>query len=406
MRLLSLRHFSLARRVLLAGCLLAPGAIYFLVAPASLHAEITIMDEIVCKVNGDIITRSEMDRAHKELEPALRDQGLTGDRLQEAIKEEEPNLLRDKIDNLLLEQKAKEMDFKVDSEVDKQIAAIQSRSKIADPEKFQAFVQEQTGMPYEDYRGTLKSDFLRRRVISEEVSRKIQFKREELQAYYDAHHDEFMRQERVTLREIFVSTIGLNATGQAAAEKKAKDLVSRANKGEKFPDLAQQNSDRAATAQQGGVMPPFTKNGTPGDHMPPDLEAQLWDKDRNYVTDPIKFDDGWEILQIADHQKAGLASFDEVEQEVTNKLFEPRFTPALRGYLNKLRESAFLEIKSPWVDTGAIPNKDTTWIDPAELKPETIKKDEYLNETHHKKLLGLIPIPGTQQSNAGTSSSR
>ncbi len=394
------------RRYLLIGCCLIPAAVHYLAAPTALRAEMTVMDQIVCKVNGDIITQSEMDRARKELEPALREQGLTGDNLQEAIKAEEPNILRDKIDDLLLEQKAKEMDFKVDNDVDKQMAAIQSRSKIADPEKFQAFVQDQTGMPYEDYRGTLKSNFLRQRVISEEVSRKIQFKREELQAYFDAHHDEFMRQERVTLREIFVSTLGLNAAGQAAAEKKAKDLVSRANKGEKFSDLAMQNSDRAATAQQGGLMPPFTKNGSPGDHMPPDLETLLWDKEKGYVPDPIKFDDGWEILQVDQHQKAGLASFDEVEQDVTNKLFGPRFTPALRGYLNKLRETAFLEIKPGFVDTGSIPNKDTTWVDPAQLKPETIKKEEYLAESHRKKLLGIIPIPGTQQSNSGTSSSR
>lgn len=404
MQLLDSRRFW--RRYLAVGCLLAPAAVHYLASPAALHAEMTIMDEIVCKVNGDIITRSEMDRSRKELEAYFREQGLSADKLQEAIKSEEPNLLRDKIDDLLLEQKAKEMDIKVETELNKQMATFQARSKIADPEKFQAFVEQQTGMPYEDYRGNIKSAMLRQRVLSEEVSRKIQFKREELQAYYDAHHNEFMRQERVTLREIFISTVGLNAAGQAAAEKKANDLVARANKGEKFADLAMQNSDRAATADQGGLMPPFTKNGTPGDHMPPDLETQLWDKDKGYVAGPIKFDDGWEILQIDDHQKAGLASFDEVQNEVTEKLFEPRFEPAKRGYLNKLRETAFLEIKPGFTDTGAIPNKDTTWVDPAELKPETIKKEEYLNQTHRRHLFGVIPIPGTQTTNTGTSSSR
>ena len=80
-------------------------------------------------------------------------------------------------------------------------------------------------------------------------------------------------------------------------------------------------------------------------------------------------------------------------------------TPAYRGYLNKLRETAFLEIKPGYADTGAIPNKDTTWVDPAQLKPETIKKEEYLAESHHKHLLG-IPIPGTSAPATGTSSSR
>ena len=83
-------------------------------------------------------------------------------------------------------------------------------------------------MPFEDYRDDLKNQLLTQRVIRQEVSGKIQFKKEELKAYYDAHHDEFMRQERIFLREILVSTEGKDAAGVAAAEKKAKDLVALA----------------------------------------------------------------------------------------------------------------------------------------------------------------------------------
>jgi peptidyl-prolyl cis-trans isomerase SurA len=364
------------------------------------------MDQIVCKVNGDIITQSELDRKEKDLEEFLRSNGLTGDKFQQELAAEKPNLLRQEIDDLLLVQKAKEEDIKVETDLNKQMADLQRRSKITDPDKFQAFVQEQTGMPYEDYRGMMKDNLLRQRVIGEEVSRKIQFKREELQAYYDSHKEEFMRQEEVFLRDIFISTFGMNAQGVAAAEKKAKDLVARANKGESFADLASANSDKASNAAQGGALPPYTKNGTPGDHMPPELEALVWDKAKGFVTDPIKFDDGFEILYVEDHQKAGLATFDEVQGEVSQKLFEPRFNPALRGYLNKLRETAFLEIKPGFTDTGAIPNKDTSWVDPAQLKPETIKKEEYLAQTHRKHLLGIIPIPGTNANATGTSSSR
>jgi peptidyl-prolyl cis-trans isomerase SurA len=384
------------RRFVFLACALAPAAAY---------AEITIMDEIVCKVNGDIITRSELERTRKELEAYLRENGLTGLKLEEEVKAQVPNLLRQKIDDLLLEQKAKELDIKVDSDVNRQLGDIQKKSKIADPDKFQAFIQENTGMPYEDYRANIKSSMLRNRVIGEEVQRKIVFKREELEAYYNAHQDQFQREERVTLSEIFIATVGKDQAGVAAAEKKAKDLVARANKGENFADLATANSDKSATAQQGGLLPPMTKNGTSGVHMPPELEALVWDKAKGFVTDPIKFDDGYEILRVNEHQKAGLASFEEVQLDVQQKLYEPRFEPALRGYLNKLRETAFLEIKPEFTDTGAIPNKDTTWVDPAQLKPETIKKEEILNQNRHKRILG-IPLPGTTAPNTGTSSSR
>ena len=80
--------------------------------------------------------------------------------------------------------------------------------------------------------------------------------------------------------------------------------------------------------------------------------------------------------------------------------------PAYRAYLTKLREAAFLEIKPGYEDSGAAPGKDTAWVDPAQLKPETVTKKQVQEEAHKKKLLGIIPIPGTTASKTGTSSSR
>ncbi|HEY1754377.1 MAG TPA: peptidylprolyl isomerase [Bryobacteraceae bacterium] len=375
-------------------------------AIAPVFAQVTVLDEIVCKVNGEIITRSELEKSRRELEAHLRQNGLRGDKLDAELKKRLADLLRDRIDSILLVQKAKELDIKVDNELNKEIANIQRQSKIADQDKFQAYIREGSGMSYEDFRGEEKNQLLRDAVISQEVSRKITFKREELEAYYNAHQDEFHREERVSLSEIFISSAGMDAAGQAAAEKKARDLVARANKGENFGELAKANSDNAATAQDGGALAPYVK----GD-MPPALEAAVWDKARGFVTDPIRRTDppeGWEILRVNDHQKAGLASFEEVQHEVENKLYQPRFEPAIRAYLTKLRVTAFLEIKSDlgYTDSGAAPNKDTAWVNPADLKPETIKKEEILAQNHRKHIFGLIPIPGTSTANTGTSSSK
>jgi parvulin-like peptidyl-prolyl isomerase len=379
--------------LLLAGCL---------TSSLPLFAAVEVVDEIVCKANGDIITRSDLERAQKELENDIRSNGgLTGARLQEEVKKRMPDLLRNRIDSLLLVAKAKEMDLKVDTEVTKQLADIQLRSGIADPEKFQAYVREQTGMPYEDYKGQLKDDLLKRRVIGEEISRKILFKREELEAYYNEHKDEFMREERVFLREILINTVGKDAAGIAASEKKAKDMTARARKGEKFPELAQQNSDDTYTAQDGGALDPYKKGV-----MPPELEAVVWDKERGYITDPVRVANGFLVLKIEEHPKAGLAEFEEVQNDVQNKMMEPRFEPAYRAYLTKLREAAFLEIKPGWEDSGAAPGKDTTWVNPADFKPETVKKEDLLKEKHKKHLLGIIPIPGTEAAKTGTSSSK
>src|SRR5262249_39855527 len=221
-------------------------------------ADVAVVEEIVCKVNGDIITRTELEKDRRDAEAEFRRENLTGRALQDAVNNVTRNLLRDRIDRLLLVQKGKELDIKIDTDVSKQLAEIQRRSGISDPEKFQQYVREQTGAPYEDYRNELKNRLLTERVIRSEVSSKIQFKREDLQKYYEEHKADFQRQERVFLQEIFVSTDGKDAAGIAAADRKAKDLSARAKKGEKFSELAQTNSDDA-NAQSGGEMPPMAK---------------------------------------------------------------------------------------------------------------------------------------------------
>jgi peptidyl-prolyl cis-trans isomerase SurA len=374
--------------------------VIFCLAVALYGADVSLMEEIICKVNGDIITRGEMNHDRKMMETEMRQQGLTGARLSEALNDAARNILREKIDQLLLVQKAKELDIKVDNELNKQILDIQRTTKIVDPEKFQEYVHQQVGIPFEDYKAELKNNLLREKVVREEISRKITFKKEELEKYYNEHKSEFMRQERVFLREIFISTDGKDAAGLAAAEKKARDLVTRARKGERFAEMAQSNSD-APNAAQGGEMPALEKKD-----LLEDLSKAIWNQSRGYVTDPIKVDRGLAIFKVEEHQKAGLAEFEEAEPEVQDRLFRPKMQPALREYMTKLRAVAFLEIKPGYEDTGAAPGKNTAWSDPAQLKPETVTKEEVAARGHRKKLLGMVPIPGTNSTSSGVSSSR
>jgi peptidyl-prolyl cis-trans isomerase SurA len=361
-------------------------------------AEITVIDEIIAKVNGEIITRADYERSRKQLEANLRQQGAAGQRLADSMRMGEKDILRERIDQLLLQSKAKDLNLNVDSEVAKQLADIQRNAKISDPDKFQQFVKDETGVPYEDYKNDRKNELLTSRVIRQEVSSRIQIKREEAQQYYDGHKDEFQRQERVFLREILV---GIQpGVDTAVAEKKAKDLTARAKKGEKFDELARANSD-AVSAQQDGEIGAYEKG-----KLRPEIEKTIWDQPRGFVTDPINVGNGFLILKVEEHQKAGLAGFEEVQSEITNKLFGPRFAPELRRYLTELRMNAFLEIKPGYEDSGAAPGKSTAWVDPAEIKPETVTKEQVAAKQRHRRLLGFVPIPGTTTQNTGTSSSR
>jgi peptidyl-prolyl cis-trans isomerase SurA len=355
-----------------------------------LAADTAVVEEIVAKCNGDIVTRGDLDRSRRELIETLRSGGVVGDDLEKQLTEREKNLLRDRIDQLILAQKAKDLNINVDAEVSKQLSAIQSDSKIADPEKFQAYIKEQSGLSFEDFKQEMKNRYLTQRVIRDEVSEHMSVKHEDLEKYYNEHKTEFVREERVFLQEILISTEGKDAAGAAAAEKKAKDLVARARKGERFAEMARDNSD-SVSAKGMGELPPYKK----GD-LSKNLDDLVWNQPKGYITDPVRTANGFLILRVEDHQKAGQAELSEVESQINEKLLAPRLDAAVREYLTKLRKDAFLEIKADYIDTGAAGGKDTAWVDPAQLKPETVKKEEVESHVRHKRLLWSIPVPGTQ----------
>ena len=362
--------------------LFAAGARY---ADRQMDPQIRTVEEIVAKVNGEIITRGELTKQRLAIEAELQQQGLLGIALQQAADRRAADALRDQIDQLLLVQKGKELNINVDADVNRRIAEIQSQSKVADPEKFHEWLQQQTGEPFEDFKLLMKNQLLTQRVISEEVYRNIVIPKADVEKYYNEHKGDFIRQEMVQLREVLVAVTDPSPETVAAAEKKAKGLVDRARKGEaKFPDLARQYSD-APTATSDGELGAFKR----GD-LAKEIDDIVFKQPKGYVTDPIRRPAGFEIYRVDEHYAAGQASLTEVESEINAKLVEPRVGTKVRDFLTTLRANAFLQIKAGYVDSGAAAGKDTSWQDPASLKPETTTK-ETVAAHGHKKFLHVIP---------------
>jgi peptidyl-prolyl cis-trans isomerase SurA len=362
------------------------------VVPLASAADVKLVEEIAAKVNGDIITKGELEQQRRDLERSARAEGMTGQKLTDSLREYDSNALRERIDNLLLVQKAKDLNINVDAEITRQMADIQVRAKISDPDQFQKYIQEQTGMTYTDYKDQLKRQMLAQRVIGQEVGYRMSVPENEARKYYDDHKNEFVRQEQVFLSQIVISTEGKTPEQVAAAEKKAKDIVARARKGERFTELVRENSDDPETSRTGGSLPPYGKG-----MMAKQMEDAVFNpaNKKGFVTDPFKVPQGFVILRIDERYEAGQASYEEVKSEIQETLTRPKMEPKIREFLTRLRAEAFLEIKDGYIDSGAAPGKDTRWRDVAQLKPQTTTKEEVAARVkRHKKLL-FIPIPGT-----------
>jgi parvulin-like peptidyl-prolyl isomerase len=361
--------------------------------PLAVAADVKVVEEIAAKVNNDIITRGELEHRRLEIDQELRRQGLTGVKLSDAVKQAERDALREQIDQLLLVQRGKDLDIKIDADVTRRLAEIQVQNKISDPDQFQEWIRQQTGMPYEDFKQQLTNQILTQRVVGQEIGSRITIAEPEMQKYYDEHKKDYVREEQVFLSQILISTEGKNEEQIAAAEKKAKDLTARARKGEKFTDLARDNSDDPETAKAGGYIGGYKKG-----LLLKQIEDTVFKEKKGYVSDPMKIEKPpcFLIVRVDERYEAGQASFEEVKTEVEDRLREPKIEPKVREYLTRLREEAFLQIREGYIDSGAAPGKDTRWQDVAQLKPETTTKEEVASRIRNrKKLFGLVPIPGT-----------
>lgn len=355
-------------------------------------ADVTVVEQIVAKVNGDIITNSDLLRARRNLVEEMKGRKASAADIEKALAETEKNTLRDRIDTLLLTQRGKDLSISVDGEISKYIADLMVRMKVANQEDLAKMIQEQTGQTFEDWRSEMRNNMITQRVVRQEVGGKITMKKEDLLKYYEDHKTEFVREEEVLLRELLISSEGKSPAEVAGLEKKAKDIVARARKSEKFSNLIRDNSDSQTKGEDGEIG--WMKKGM----LNKPIEDLVFTGQRNFVTDPIKLPNGWLILRVEDYHKAGQAEFEQVEPEINEKMYMPKFQPQMREYLTKLRMDAFLEIKEGFLDSGAAPGKNTAWTDPAQLKPETVSKEEVASRRRMKRALWVVPIPGTKTS--------
>jgi peptidyl-prolyl cis-trans isomerase SurA len=191
------------------------------------------------------------------------------------------------------------------------------------------------------------------------------------------------RPEQIRLSELLVSTEkkDKNATADeaeiTAAKAKAEDLLAQIRKGASFEDTAKKNSD-GPTAAQGGDLGYFKRGA-----LAKELEDKTFAMKPGDVSDVIRTKQGFVILRVVEHQLAGVPPLSEIEPKVQDAIYMSKLQPALRAYLQKLREDAYIKIADGYVDTGASPNQTAP--------VETTAKDAGAKELKKKKKkLGII----------------
>src|SRR5712664_1101616 len=299
------------------------------------------VEEIIARVNNEIITRSEFDKARQAAEETAKSEcqnRCTPKQLQIAVEDGQKNALRDLIDQSLLVQRAKDMGVSVEPDLIKRLVSIRTENKLPSMEELEKAVSSQ-GLNWEDFKNNIRNTLLTQRVISSEVGSHVTISDEEVTKYYEAHKTEFVRPEQVALREIVVSTEGKKPEDLPDLKKKAETALKRVQDGEDFGEIAKRLSD-GSTKSQGGFLGIYKRG-----ELSKELEDKVFKMKRNELTEVMETKQGYLVLQVLEHYDEGEQSLDKVKNEIMDKLYSARMEPAMREYLKTLREQSYVVIK-------------------------------------------------------------
>jgi len=209
-----------------------------------LTAADSVVEEIIARVNNEIITRTEYAHSRDQLKQEAQQQNAANaDRI---VAEKQRDVLRDLIDQQLLVQRGKDMGITADNDVVKRLDEIRKSMNLESMDDLEKAAQQQ-GVSFEDFKNNMKNSIITQRVIGEEVGRRIQIPPAELTQYYEQHKQEFERPEQVDLAEILVST---EAPKAAAEPAKADDPSKPATETAKAPEAAVEDPARQILAER------------------------------------------------------------------------------------------------------------------------------------------------------------
>jgi len=361
------------------------------------------VEEIITRVNNQIITRSEFQRNKDQLRDQVKQENPKDP--DAVYADREKDILRDIIDQDLLLDKGKDLGITGDTDLIKRLDQMRKEMKLDTLEDLEKEATKQ-GVSWEDFKQNMRNQIITQKVIGEEVSTHLSVTKEEEQKFYDDHKSDMELPEAIRLSEILVApkvaapaaapgadpnappaappatdpNAPVDEAAQAAAlsvaEAKAHDLLKQLRAGAAFEDIAKKFSD-GPSAADGGNLGSFERG-----KLAKQIEDTTFALKSGEITDVIRTKQGFVILKVVEHQQAGIPPLKDVAGRIQDQLYYQKLQPALRVYLTKLREDAYIKYADGYIDTGMSPNQ-TQPVETAALKEADAKK---LGKKKHKKL--------------------
>lgn len=331
--------------------IVALGICFLLASPVMLRAqdaaeqeepESRVLDEIVAKVNNEIITLTDLNKELRQLRVALQQEIQDSAALEEEFQRRKKVVLRAMIQTKIMVQKAEEVGATADIDLDVSAYLEQMRQDAGIPslEVLDQFFRER-GSSLAEYRDSIKEQMIQRNLLQQFVYSKITLLTPEVEAYYQENAHLFAEPGEVKLAEILFLTEGKD---KAQVRAVAQQVVDRLKNGEDFEELAKEFSE-GPTASRGGNIGSFTKGS-----MNEELEQVVFTEPVGSISDILEADYGFQIVKILERQEESLKPIDDVRPQISEALYQQKADPEIKEFLKELVDESYIFVTPKYVE--------------------------------------------------------
>ena len=293
------------------------------------------VERIVAKVNGQIVTLTELD---KEVKSAMEQLGPapTPEENEARIAELQSQVLERIIDNMLVLQVAEDRGLRVPSRFFQEWKQnIMKEMEIQSDEELERQVQLQGGS-MADLRKRFEEGLLLQEVRRMEVDSKVSVSEPEIEERYRLHINEYTDPAKVRLREIVVR---FDETNEIDQGQKARRIRQDIEQGANFAEVARMHSE-SGSREAGGDLG-FFNDG----ELTESLATVAFSLNPGEVSEIIRLEKAFYILRVEESVEAITKELSDVRNEVADAIFQEKMSAQMDRFVKQLRERAIVEVK-------------------------------------------------------------
>lgn len=285
---------------------------------------------VVVKGKGVEITKEEIDKRIKEIEKSQQLDKVPKELAEQIRKNIKDQAIESLVREKLLFSGAKNEGIVITNKDIKE-RLDQYKKMFSTEEEFEELLKAQ-GQTETSLKEVIKNQLLIEK-LKEKLSRgKIKITEADIKKYYEENKEEFVVPDQVRARHIVVDKL-----------EKAKEILAELKKGISFESLVQKHTVDNLTKSRGGELGWFSREMIFANT--PQFDEAVFKLKINGISEPLKTDLGYHIVQVLEKKAKEQKSFEESKQIIQNMLVDQKAQEILEAWLEKLVKEANISYK-------------------------------------------------------------